>query len=61
MMKDKFLQYIQQLQDTICAGLEKADGNAKFREDLWERLKAVADERESLKTIQVLAFSKKVA
>ena len=36
-MKNKFLTYIQNLQDTICAGLEKADGQATFREDLWER------------------------
>lgn len=36
-MKNKFYQYILQLQDTICAGLEKADGVATFREDLWTR------------------------
>lgn len=36
-MKDKFYQYIQNLQDTIVAGLEKADGTGKFREDIWER------------------------
>lgn len=36
-MKDKFYEYIQQLQDTITAGLEAVDGNATFREDLWER------------------------
>ncbi|AWA29185.1 oxygen-dependent coproporphyrinogen oxidase [Flavobacterium magnum] len=36
-MKDQFYQYIQSLQDTICAALEKSDGSAKFREDLWER------------------------
>ena len=36
-MKDKFYQYILQLQDTICAGLEKVDGSAEFREDIWER------------------------
>jgi coproporphyrinogen III oxidase len=36
-MKNKFYTYIQQLQDTICAGLEQADGVAKFREDLWTR------------------------
>lgn len=36
-MKDKFYQYIQNLQDQICAGLEAADGLAKFREDLWDR------------------------
>lgn len=36
-MKDKFYAYIQQLQDTITAGLEVVDGKAKFREDLWQR------------------------
>lgn len=36
-MKDKFYTYIQNLQDTICAALEKADGKAQFREDLWKR------------------------
>lgn len=36
-MKDKFYQYIQQLQDTITSKLEEVDGTAKFREDLWER------------------------
>src|SRR5262249_27590732 len=25
------------LQDTICAGLERLDGRARFREDQWER------------------------
>jgi len=36
-MKDKFYAYIQNLQDSIVLGLEKADGTAKFREDLWQR------------------------
>ena len=36
-MKDKFYQYIQNLQDQICKGLEAIDGVAKFREDIWER------------------------
>jgi coproporphyrinogen III oxidase len=36
-MKNKFYQYIQQLQDTITSGLEAVDGTAKFREDIWER------------------------
>ena len=36
-MKDKFYTYIQNLQDQICKALEDADGNAKFREDFWER------------------------
>jgi coproporphyrinogen III oxidase len=36
-MKNKFYQYIQNLQDQICAGLEATDGQAKFREDIWDR------------------------
>lgn len=36
-MKDQFFAYIQGLQDRICAGLEAADGQARFREDLWNR------------------------
>lgn len=36
-MKDKFYTYIQTLQDSITSKLEKVDGTAKFREDLWER------------------------
>jgi len=36
-MKNKFYAYIQNLQDTITAGLEKVDGQAKFKEDIWER------------------------
>ena len=36
-MKDKFYNYILNLQDQIVAALEKADGEAKFREDLWDR------------------------
>ena len=35
--KDKFYDYIQQLQDTITHKLEEVDGEAKFRQDLWER------------------------
>ena len=36
-MKDKFYQYILQLQNQITSGLEAVDGVAKFREDIWER------------------------
>ena len=36
-MREKFLQYIEGLQDTITAGLEAEDGRGKFRQDLWER------------------------
>ncbi|MGB2684652.1 MAG: coproporphyrinogen III oxidase, partial [Olleya sp.] len=36
-MKDKFFEYIHQLQDSITAGLEKIDGKATFQEDIWKR------------------------
>ena len=36
-MKEKFYNYIQQLQDTITSKLEEVDGKASFQEDLWER------------------------
>ncbi|MFS4416179.1 oxygen-dependent coproporphyrinogen oxidase [Maribacter sp. 2307ULW6-5] len=36
-MKDQFYAYIQQLQDTITAQLEAVDGQATFKQDIWER------------------------
>ena len=36
-VKDQFVAYINSLQDTICAGLEKIDGKARFMEDMWLR------------------------
>ncbi len=36
-MKNKFYNYIEKLQDTICNALERADGKATFQEDLWQR------------------------
>jgi coproporphyrinogen III oxidase len=36
-MKDKFYQYIQNLQDTISSKLEAIDGKARFQEDIWNR------------------------
>jgi coproporphyrinogen III oxidase len=36
-MKDKFYNYIQELQDTITSKLEEIDGEAKFKEDIWKR------------------------
>ncbi|UUC46173.1 oxygen-dependent coproporphyrinogen oxidase [Flavobacterium cerinum] len=36
-MKETFYAYIQNLQDTITSALEKADGKAVFRQDIWER------------------------
>ena len=35
--KKKVTQFMQQLQDEICATLEKIDGSGKFKEDSWER------------------------
>lgn len=37
LIKDQWISFIQDLQDRICAGLEKADGKAVFKEDNWER------------------------
>ncbi len=37
MIKEKFTQYIRDLQDEICLALEKLDGRATFTEDHWER------------------------
>lgn len=39
----RWVKYIRELQDKICAALEKTDGGAKFKEDQWERGKE-ADE-----------------
>jgi len=36
-IKDKFFNYINQLQDTITSKLEAVDGSAKFQEDIWKR------------------------
>ena len=36
-MKEKFYQYIQQLQDQITSKLEEIDGKSIFLQDLWER------------------------
>ena len=36
-MKDKFFNYIHELQDTITSKLEAIDGKATFQEDIWER------------------------
>lgn len=37
MFKDKFIAYIHDLQNRICAALEAVDGKARFIEDPWER------------------------
>ena len=35
--KNVWIDYIHNLQDQICAGLEQVDGKSKFVEDRWER------------------------
>ena len=37
MIKERFVAYIRDLQDSITSALEEVDGKAKFQEDLWER------------------------
>ena len=36
-MKSQFYTYIQNLQETITKALEKEDGGARFKEDVWKR------------------------
>ena len=36
-IKQKFTEFIHNLQDEICSALEDIDGKADFREDNWER------------------------
>lgn len=36
-IRENFVNYIHELQNEICAGLEAVDGNGKFEEDAWER------------------------
>lgn len=36
-MKDQFVTYIRNLQNTITSGLEAIDGKAVFKEDIWKR------------------------
>src|SRR5882757_252166 len=35
--RQNFIEYIHQLQDAICRGIEMADGKGKFQEDQWKR------------------------
>ena len=37
LFRERWINYIQSLQDSICHALEKIDGGARFREDRWER------------------------
>ncbi|MFN4258498.1 MAG: oxygen-dependent coproporphyrinogen oxidase [Gemmataceae bacterium] len=36
-MREQIVRYLKGLQDRICAGLEEIDGQARFREDAWQR------------------------
>src|SRR6185312_6297845 len=36
-IKEDWIQYIESLQNRICAALEETDGKAKFVEDQWQR------------------------
>jgi len=36
-MKEDIVSYFKSLQDTICKGLEQADGRSNFSEDVWTR------------------------
>lgn len=36
-LKDRFVDFIRKLQDEICGALEAIDGEARFKEDHWER------------------------
>jgi coproporphyrinogen III oxidase len=36
-IKENWIAYIHDLQDRICAALEKEDGKATFKEDQWQR------------------------
>jgi coproporphyrinogen III oxidase len=36
-LKTRMRAFVEALQDEICAELERSDGGARFREDLWER------------------------
>jgi len=37
MTKEQIAAWFQELQDSICQQLESADGEGRFREDLWQR------------------------
>jgi coproporphyrinogen III oxidase len=36
-LKQRFTNYVHNLQDEICGALEVLDGKARFKEDLWDR------------------------
>ena len=35
--RDRWIEYIEGLQDRICLGLQQADGRAHFKQDAWQR------------------------
>jgi coproporphyrinogen III oxidase len=37
LFRERWIRFIHALQDTICSGLEKTDGSARFTEDRWAR------------------------
>src|SRR5262245_18759176 len=37
LLSERAEQFFAELQDEICSALEKLDGAARFREDLWQR------------------------
>jgi len=37
LFRDRWIQFIHTLQDTICKGVGEMDGGARFTEDCWER------------------------
>ena len=36
-IKERFFNHLKELQDKITSEVEKADGLARFKEDIWER------------------------
>ena len=51
-MKERFYQYIQDLQDRITHQIETIDSEAQFNEDLWERAEEEEDELGLLKMVK---------
>ena len=43
LFRERWIHYIHSLQDKICEALEKTDGEARFREDRWERPEKAAE------------------
>jgi len=49
-MKEQFVAYIKDLQNTITSKIEAIDGGAAFKQDLWERPQGGGGALELLKT-----------